>query len=390
MIGKLDKANRRLFIIFLFGFAVFGMIYTIPGAALPQLIRNYGWSYAVTGLVLAASAAGYVLATFLCGFLVQRIPAKAVLLAGLIMGGLGVSLFGRFPSPWLNLGLNLVIGICQGTIELVANLEIIHMERDGQSRLMNLLHAAICIGAIAGPSAVGFVSGAGGSMLSVFLAGGILLLVMAVLVGSTPFPRVSQDKGARQDPAVRLMRQPILVLVTILLLVYVGIEIGVFSWSSEYFVKVLGTAASWGAYAVALIWGGLLMGRLAVSFWYKGRRQEIVMVALAAFSAAMILLMLLVRSTAAIAAALFLAGLGLSGFYPLGMSVVGRYYKSGVAVGMATAGGGAGSVIFPLLMSVLSQAVGIRGGFWFYFCLNCVLVILAVVLVRLVRHRAAA
>ena len=388
MIGKLDTAHRRLYIFFLAGFAVFGMIFTIVGAALPQLIRDYQWSYAATGIVLAASAVGYFLSTFFCGHLVQRIPAKAVLVTGLAIGAVSVSLFGRSPSPWLNLGLNLAIGLCQGAMELVANLEIIHMERDGQSRLMNLLHATFCIGAIAGPSAVGYISGTGASMLSVFLAAGILLVAMAVLFGFVRFPRTSQEKGSTRGPGLRLMREPILVLLTLLLLVYVGTEIGVFSWSSEYFVQVLGSAASQGAYAVALVWGGLFVGRLAVSFWYKGRRQEVLMLALSIFSAAMLLVVLLVHSTPAVVIALFLTGLGFSGFYPLAMSVVGRYYKSGVAVGTAATGGAAGSIMFPFLMSILSQTIGIRGGFWFYLGLNCILVILSGVLARMVRRRA--
>ncbi len=334
---------------------------------------------------------GYFFSTFLSGLLVQRVPAKTVIVTGLVIGAASVSLFGRWPSPWINLGLNLGVGLCQGSIELVANLEIIHMEREGQSRLMNLLHATFCIGAIGGPAAVGIHFGQGRfDALRLPRIAGLLLLVMAVLFATTRFPRASQQQGTRggfgagdlhapTDPGSAHPAAP----------VYVGTEIGVSSWSSEYFVQVLGSAASRGAYAVALVGTGLLVGRLAVSFWYKGTRQEVLMLALSALSAAMLLVVLLVHSTVAVVIALFLTGLGFSGIYPLAMSLVGRYYKSGVAVGTAATGGAAGSIMFPFLMSILAQTIGIRGGFWFYLGLNCLLVVLTGLLVRLVRRRVA-
>jgi MFS family permease len=109
------------------------------------------------------------------------------------------------------------------------------------------------------------------------------------------------------------------------------------------------------------------------------------MLGLSVLSAAALAAVLLVRSTAAVAAAIFVAGLGCSGFYPLGMSVVGKHFKSSVAVGTAATGGGAGSIAFPFAMALIAQTIGIRSGFWFYLGMNILLVVIALFLVRLVR-----
>jgi MFS family permease len=151
-------------------------------------------------------------------------------------------------------------------------------------------------------------------------------------------------------------------------------------------VKVLGVSASTGAFAVALFWLGLLAGRLGISFGYKGSRQELLMLGLSMVSAAALVGVLLARSAAAVAAAVFIAGLGSSGFYPLGMSVLGRHFKSGVAVGTAATGGAVGSIVFPFAMALISQTIGIRRGFWFYLGMNVLLVVIAAFLVRLVRR----
>ena len=385
MFKTLDRPTRRLYFLLLTGFVLFGAVFTDAGAALPQIIQSFGWSYTVSGLVLAASSAGYFLASFVNGFLVQRYPPRIIMMVGLAIGALSMSLFVRWPSPVLNLLLNFGIGLCQGSLEVVTNLEVIHMEKKGQSRLMNLIHAAFCVGAIIGPSAVGYILKAGIPLVAIFIVGAALYCMLAIVIAFARFPRVQPlpEDGARSG--LRLLRQPLLLIMTAAILVYVGVEIGVSSWSSEYVVKVLGLSTWAGAFAPALFWLGLLAGRLALSFGYRGSRQELIMLALSVLSAAALVGVLLARSTEAVAAAVFIAGLGASGFYPLGMSVVGKHFKSGVAVGTVATGGAAGSIAFPFAMALISQTIGIGRGFWFYLGMNVFLVLLAALLVRSVR-----
>ena len=390
MMHSLNRETRRLYVLFLAGFAVFGILFTIIGAALPQIIRTFHWSYALTGVVLAASAIGYFLSTFFCGFLVQRLPPRRVLVSGLLLIAVCMLFFMRWSSPWLNFVLNLMVGLGQGTIEVVTNLEVIHMERKGQSRLMNLLHAAFSVGAIVGPAAVGILMGAGLRGTIVFLAAAGPLVLMALLFGTTRFPRITQEDEHGQKQGLRLLRNPILLLLTLFLLLYVGAELGVSTWVSEYFVKVLSTTASTGAYSVSLFWMGIFVGRLGVSVLYRGTRQEYLVLGLSVLSAAALGFVLLVSSMAAVAVGVFLTGLGLSALYPLAMNLVGRYFKSGVAVGTAATGGGLGSFTFPFMMAVVSESIGLRGGFWFYFGLTILLVVLSLVILAVTRRAPAA
>lgn len=387
MFRTLDTSTRRLYFLLLAGFVLFGVIFTVAGAALPHIIRTFGWSYTVTGLVLAASAAGYFVSSFVNGFLVQRIPAKVIMLAGLAVGVVALAMFMRWPSPWLNLFLNFGVGLSQGGLEVVTNLEVIHMEQKGQSRLMNLMHAAFCVGAILGPASVGVVLQSGIPLVAVFVVSAALFVLLVVLVAITKFPPVRPQPGQRERSGRSLLREPLVLLVTVALLIYVGTEIGISSWASEYVVKVLGVSASTGALAVSVFWLGLLGGRLGISFGYKGTRQDLLMLGLAVLTAVSVAGVIAARSVAAETAAIFAAGLGSSGFYPLGMSLLGKYFKSGVAVGTAATGGGAGSVAFPFFMALLAQRVGIRDGFWFYLGMSLLLVVTALMLVRMVRQR---
>ncbi len=390
MLKTLEARDKRLLVLFLLAFAVFGAAFTVIGAALPEIIRTFQWSYTLTGAILGASAVGYFLASFLCGFLVERFPPRRVLIVGLLVGCAGMALFARTSSPWINLFLCLAIGLCQGVIEVVTNLGIVRMEKNGQSRLMNLVHAFFCVGAIAGPAAVGALVGGGlSSSRTVFAVSGALAALLAILFGLTPFPPHAAPRGKKRGSTRRLLAEPLLLLFTLFLMLYVGAEMGVSTWVSEYFVTVLGSTASTGAYSVSLFWAGLLAGRLLISFAYHGRRQERIVLALACVATAALLLTQSGRSVAVVAAGIFLTGLGLSGIYPLVMVLVGKAFKSGVAIGTAATGGGIGSFTFPFLMAVMAQGIGMRGGFWFYTGLTATLALLALVIARRMRPTAA-
>jgi fucose permease len=374
--------TRRLFWLYMGGFLVFGAVFTIIGAALPQIIHTFHWSYALTGTVLAASAVGYFVSSFFCGLLVQRFPPKAVIIVGLLVGAAGMVLFARTSSPWLNLLFNLAIGLCQGAIEVVTNLGIVRMEKPGQSRLMNLLHAGFSVGAIAGPLSIGYLIGrsTNGTVI-VFTVAGILAAVMAILFSTARFPAWHRESSHQRRGSLKILQQPLLLLIVFFIILYVGAEVGVSSWTSEFFVTVLGSPASIGAFAVALFWTGLLVGRLIVSL-YRGTRQEYIVLASVALATVALTLALVVRSTPAVAVGVFLTGLGFAGIYPLVMSMVGRYFKSGFAIGVVATGGGIGSFTFPFIMAVLAQTMGLRNGFWFYLGICGVLVALSLVFVQ--------
>ncbi len=365
MLGSLDKRTRRLYFLVLANFFSYGGIFTVVGAALPGIIRAFGWSYTVTGVVLSSAAIGFVISTMACGYLVQRLPPKLILVSGLGLGAVSMFFFARWPSPSLNFLLYFFVGICQGAVEVVSNLEVIHMESAGQSRLMTLMHAAFSVGAIATPAAVGLLVGAGAPGVAVFppLAG--LLAMMGILFASFRFPRITDAAREQRRGGLRLLGHPLLLLITVLLFLYVGAEVGVSTWVAEYQVKAQNAAAALGAFTVSLFWAGICTGRILLSYGYRGTRQERLLVGLSVLATAGLAASLGVRSSQAVAALLFIAGLGCSGIYPLSMTVIGRFFKSGLAVGAASTGGGLGTLVFPLVMAVLSEGRGPRGGFLF-------------------------
>jgi fucose permease len=149
----------------------------------------------------------------------------------------------------------------------------------------------------------------------------------------------------------------------------------------------MGLPALQAAFAVSVLWAGLLAGRLAISFFWHGRRHERLVLALAAACTVALPVLLAVRSPWVGFAMVFVIGVGLSGIYPLGISLTGQHFGTGMAVGIVTTGAGIGSFTFPFLMSGIAQAVGLRGGFLLFAGANLVLAAIALAIGRAVSRR---
>jgi fucose permease len=376
----IEARFRSLYFAMLVNFIIFGITLTIIGATLPKLIRDFQWSYIETGFVISAGSIGYFVSTFISGILVHKLNPKQVVVGGLMIQTLGLSMFALRPNVILNLLLNLLIGLGQGGTEVVINYSVVRIERSGESRLMNLMHAAFAVGAIIGPIIVGTLINAGSSWQTIYRLMALVSIMMAGAFSFLPFSRLRDDSGeSRDEPGLfEMLKHPLLILSFLILFLYVGTELGVSSWVAEYYVKFLKTSASTGAFMVSIFWIGLLMGRLGLS-GYKGSRQSELILILSSICTLSLTFAILMNSPWLAGVGFFMSGLGYSAIYPLVISLLGKHLKrgQGVAIGFAATGGGVGLFLSPFFMAAISDRFGIQRGFFFYIALDVVMLLLS-------------
>jgi fucose permease len=73
----------------------------------------------------------------------------------------------------------------------------------------------------------------------------------------------SKDIAPKPQLPANVYLSPLLWLMALLLLVYVGIEFGLGSWISAYTSTSLGLTAQYGAWVTSIYWAALAVGRLA-------------------------------------------------------------------------------------------------------------------------------
>ena len=394
---RVPSRFRSLYLGLLAVTALFGADLTVVGAVLPEMIRSFGWSYTEAAAVLAAISIGYFASTFACGFVVPRLGPRATVVTGLVLMAGALAVFGATPLVLVNVLLHGLIGIGLGAVEVVLNYGAIRIERDGRSQLMNLLHAAFSVGAVAGPLLAARLLDSGIAWQIAFRALAVAAAGMVAWLALLPFGRLEEGLGgghrANPDSAARLsLDRGLVVICVALLFLYVGAEAGVSSWLGEYFVGFLGTTPAHGALMVMLFWGGVLGGRLLLAFCYHGTRAAEAILLLAAIALAGLAGAVTVTDRTVAAVGFVAAGFGFSSIYPLVMSLVGRFFAlrhQSMVIGFATTGGGIGSFLFPFAMALVAEQIGIRRGYLLYVAVSALLVLLAIAAVFKTRRSAA-
>jgi fucose permease len=361
---------NRLFLILSLNFALFGASMTVFGATLPEIIRAMDWSYLVAGVIIASNSFAYFVTTFVSGMMVHKIGLGRLMLGGLLLQGLGIGMFGTTRNILLNLGAFMLVGIGQGAIEIVTNFSVVQMEARGRSRLMNLIHSAFTVGAILAPFLTGALISGGIAWRSIYvaLAATSFAMMGVFCLPSARFQIFDGGHSPSQGGSLKILKHPALLLLALTMFLYVGTEIGISSWISEFFVTQFELAPSTAAYLVSLFWLGILLGRLGTSLLYKGNQQARLLLIFSLGSAISLGTALLTRNAAASAALFFCTGLGFSTIYPTVITIVGDRYAHarGVAIGFVSTTGGIGMCIFPFIMSGIANQTELRSGFWFY------------------------
>ena len=387
MIRNLPSQFRIPFGILFLNFALFGATVTVVGATLPIIIRTLDWTYLIAGFVIAANSFAYFVTTFFAGLMAHRIGLRRMIIIGLFLQALGIGFFGAYQSMAFNLGAFMLVGIGQGAIEIVTNYSVIQMEPAGQSRLMNLMHSAFTVGAIIAPFITGALIGMDVEWRSLFQCLGVASLMLTGIFFNrfVQFPELPSEEKTQRGEGLRLHKQPLLLLLVLIMFLYVGAEIGISSWISERFVRVYAMTPSEGANMLSLFWLGIFLGRLLTSVVYKGDRQEHVLLIFSVSSSVFLAAALMTNRLQLSSGLFFFVGIAFSTIYPTVMAIAGHYYKSsrGAVIGVVSTGGGVGMCLFPLVMAGIANFASIETGFWFYLILTLAMTLISGIVFRI-------
>jgi fucose permease len=371
-------------------FVLVGLGAGVGGILIPAQIADYGIDEATIGITFFTSSAGFLFAGTTAGALLHRVSVRVALALGAAAYiGAAFVMAGR-PPFWALVAVQLLAGYGTGILESILNVYVAGLARS--TTLLNRLHAFFGVGALLGPllaawllqfvpwTAVWLVLG----VAAVPLAVGFLLW----------YPRTAPPAAQPDEPKPRgslgeALRRPAVVLASVFLSVYVGLEIGVGTWGFTFLVQEHGEASLLAGYTISGYWLGLTAGRFLIS--PAAARVGLTPAAmatgcLAGCTAAAALIW--VAPVAGVATAGFvLLGFFLAPLFPTAMAVVPDLVEArlvpttiGVMNGVSVVGGSG----LPWLAGWLAQHVGI----WTLMPLAVTLSVLQLVVWRLMTARA--
>ena len=357
--------NRRvLFTIACLGMLSFGIVLTTIGAVLPNVIERFGIDTAAAGSLFLVLTFGILVGSLVFGPIVDRNGYKGMLMfaTALIVAGLEGIAFA--PSlGWLRAAVAF-IGFGGGIINGGTNALVADISSEGRTAGLSLLGVFFGVGAVGVPFALGSLLGAF-TYTAIIATIGALVVIPLVITAVTPFPAPKQPQGFPLAAAQGLVRDPILLLMGLMLFLASGMEITVGGWTATFFKEELQIPDRRALVYLALFWLGMMLGRLALGSALRRLTPARVMIGCLTIALVGAVTLLLARSASLAAVGVFLLGAGFAASFPVVLGFVGDRYAhlSGTAFSIVIVMALPGGMILPYATGVLGAQYGLRGSF---------------------------
>jgi MFS family permease len=169
-----------------------GMTRTYLGTALPSIRSSFDLSLIEAGALAALLQIGFATAVFVGGPLSDFLRKSVVLMAGCLIMGINLILFGVSNSFWINLLAMGLVGAGGGFIESGSNPLLIQLFPGRESMVMNLHHFFFAAGSLVGPLIIGTLLARSISWQWAYIGFGLFVLVIFTFFLSQ---KVSSPKG---------------------------------------------------------------------------------------------------------------------------------------------------------------------------------------------------
>jgi fucose permease len=380
-----------LFTVACLGMLAFGIVLTTLGAVLPSLVARFGIDKSAAGALFVLMSFGILVGSVVFGPTVDLRGYKGVLMLAAALIALGLAGI-AYASGLAALRFAIVlVGLGGGVINGATNALVADVSAGERSAGLSLLGVFFGVGAVGVPFALALLLG---SFSYSALVGGVaaIVLVPLVIAGIARFPAPKQAQGFPIAAAGRLVRDPVLLLMGMMLFLESGMEITVGGWTATYFQEELGLTGQRALVFLSLYWFGMMLVRLALG-WLL-RRASPARILLACLTVAFMGALLLIGtgSVMAAGAGVFLLGCGFAATYPVVLGYVGDRYEqlSGTAFSVVIVMALIGGMLLPYATGALGAAYGLRESFIMIPVALVFLVMLLLVVVRRLSTGAAA
>lgn len=358
------SSSRALFICASLCLVTFGIVLTTLGTVLPSVMARFGIDKASAGALLLLMTFGILAGALTFGPVVDRYGYKAMLLGATALVVASLQGVAFAPSiTWLRVAVFL-IGFGGGIINGGANALVSDTSGEDRGPRLNLLGAFFGVGAAGVPLILALLTHRF-SHAALIAGVGALVLGPFVVIAMTSFPLPKQAQGFPIADAARLVRDPLMLLMGVMLFLQSGIEITVGGWTSTFVQEELAAPERGGLFLLSLYWTGMTLGRLAIGTVLSGVTPFRILYSCLTIALAGAAMLLATDSVAIAAFAVFLLGIGFAAMFPSLLGFIGTRHPalSGTAFSAAIAMALTGGMVLPYAVGVLGEEFGMRGSF---------------------------
>ena len=319
------------------GMAFFGIAFIVMGTVLPALTDKYALDSVQASSLVAFLPIGVLLGSLFFGPVVDRFGYKILLVVStlLALSGLeGLSFFNELSVLSFCIFL---IGLGGGMLNGATNALVSDISDDKErSSRLSILGVFYGIGALGMPLLLGILSKQYSYQIILQLTG-LFMLMCVIYFLVIRFPESKIKQGFPINKALKLVKEPVLLLMSFFLFFQSGME-GLFNnWTTSYLEKT--TAIDKGDVILSLTFFvlGMTVARLLLSFLLRKIKNSFVLFGGMILTTIGIVFLYYASNFNLVAIGLFFAGFGLAAGFPVVLGVIGTLYKetTGTVIGIA-------------------------------------------------------
>ena len=329
------------------------------GVLLPYMANSLEVSLGQISFLFTAASLGYMTGSTGGGRLYDHFKGHHLMIFGLFLMVLMGIIIPLIPWFYLLLPVIFIYGIGQGMVDIGGNVNLLWIFQERTGPFMNALHFSFGFGAFLSPIIIAkTLELTNGALTWTYWILAVLYLpgiVALCLLKSPENPESGSDDQEDQPINYRLV-----ILITVLFLLYVGVEVGFSGWIFTYATDLNIVNETKGSLITAIFWGALTIGRLVSIFLAKKIKSASLL--MGNFVLAILFLgVLLIWPKQSLALWIGSAGLGLSlsSIFPTLMSLAETRMKiTGKVTGMFFLGTSMAGIIIPTILGQIYEYIG--------------------------------
>jgi fucose permease len=347
----------------------YSIVLLITPAALNEVKRTYAESLTQLGMLQPTMMAGFFTAVIWAGGYSDRRGKLPTLVMGCSAMAAGTLAFGCAPTFALSLAATLLMGIGGGLCESTSMALLGDLYADSmRTSMMNLSQALFGLGAVVSPLAIGALLRAGLNWrLGYFGAAAVCAAsaIISLVAMEMRRERIGEPK-AREDGWRKLIRDRLVLWLSLGILLYVGAEIGLSNWLSVYFKTELGAPGPQAAASLSFLWVGIGAGRIVAARFAKYVSDFGLVCWTLGLSAGLAAGLVLCRTPIPALATAFALGFCFGPIFPTIVSRAGAAHtdQSGTVTSMVVACASVGAAVFPPVIGRAADSFGLRHALW--------------------------
>lgn len=342
---------------------VFGMVAALLGAVLPVLASRLSFDMAQAGALFLVMNFAMLVAVLITGPVLDRFGMGTPLALGPVLVGSALVLIMKAAAYSGLLPAVAVLGLGGGMLNAGANTLIadLHDDERGKAAALNLLGVFFGFGALLLPFVAGGLLNRLG--LDMILAGAAVLCGLSAAYAAAlqhrP-PKTTHKLPLGEIPA--MLRSPFVLLLGALLFLQSGNEFMLGGYLSTYLTAGLGAGVQAALLLQAVLWGSIMLSRLALSRLLHRAEPHFVVALSATVAAVGGTWLALAPSPLAASGAIVLTGASMAGVFTTALGIAGARYpqRSGTVIGLLLTLALCGGMLLPWLCGRGAAALGLR------------------------------